>query len=818
MSKPTSFPIEKDYFDGARRVTRESELIAADPTKPHLADLLNQTVDHFDSEGQGFAGDIATNAANIATNAGNIATNSADIATNTSDIATNTADIATNTSDIATNAANIATNAADIATNAADIATNAAAIAAAGGLGAGVILRVSSGGKTVHASIADAMSGAVSGDVVVLGSGTYAESFTVPAGVCLMGLYGPTQTSITGTLATGDRVTLNAGSTVWGVRVDLPTDSAAGVRYSATGTAIAKEVETTGNGGAGIAVWVDGTGTLSCVDVRHISGDAENVFRVDSGGLNCGSEYPVISGGTVNRIFNLVGGTTSIGDVRMVPTGATRAFSVDAATLGGSVCSVENVSTAMQVTSASANVELNGMRAGDSVTTHLVIDSGFGTSPRVHLISSELDRNKITYDASYDDVIVIFQDDLENDRGFVIQGELAVGRPEEGSEAVFGEGDSYIKEIAVISSDSTATSTTEGGNLTDLTTAAGSPSGSTFSFQGTAANHTIMIGSKLDGLSDKLKHWGIKVLQTTAAVEVVKRSFAFELWDGAAWTEFTVMATEADAFHRYANEVFLRANSTEHIRFGVDDTTTWAKKLIGGQNLFWVRIRITDALTTAPVFEQFKLSPSRSEINKNGYLTHHGNARFKQAIVTGGNVFGESGGVANSSFAVGSGGVPTGWTFQSPNSRLNSDGDEVHKAIEIPEGVDTSFPIFIEMAIVPQNGTGADVDLIVSVLPQEVVGVLEADPTGGVTPVARTQVNTETLTSKAAQTDPQTVDLSTANLLYRFVFGPFDISDYYEGDSLFIRFELDDDGAGTVNVDLVTLAVNGVRWTPGARL
>lgn len=783
MAKPSSFPIEKDYFDGARRVTRESELIAADPTKPHLADLLNQIVDFFESGDAGLAADIATNAAAIAANAADILTNSGDIATNTADIATNAVDILT-----------------------------------AAGLGAGVILRISSGGKTTHASISDALSGASVGDVVLVGSGTYSESITVPDGVCLMGLYGPIHTLINGAAATGDRVDLGDGSTLWGFSVDMPTDSAAAVRYSGSDFAIVRDVGIIGNGSAGVGIWVDGSGRLECVDVRLLSGDSENFLRTDSGETRVKSSYPIAVGGSnVNRFFNILGGDVAFNNLVFEASSINHCLHVGAATVVGEGCSIVNATIGLHVIDENAIVEIRGIRMSDSVVTHVKIDDGLASSPRVHLTAAELDRNKVTHDPSYTDVLLFYQDDFSVDRGFFFDGGLSVGRAEGGSEVNFGEGDSYVRQLAIISSDNTATSTTEGGNLTDLSSAAGSPSGSTFSFQGTGAGHTIMIGSKLSNNVDKLKHWGIHFLQTTAAVEIVKRSFAFEIWDGAAWVAIGTMAVSVDEAYRYANEHFLRADSHEIVRYGISASTTWVKKAIGGQTLYWSRIRITDDLTTAPVFEQFKLVTSNANFTHQGILNYLGLSRFRLAITSGGGTFGESGGVANVNIAVGSGGVPTGFNFQAPDSFLNGDGDAVYKAIEIPEGTCTSCPLYIESQTVPDAVESA-AQLIVSVLPVEAAGVLEADPSGGRTPVARTVANSETLTAKAAQTSTKVVDYSATGKIYRTQFGPFDISSYYEGDILLVRFELDDDGTNLVNVNLLTLAINGVKWTPGARL
>jgi hypothetical protein len=376
--------------------------------------------------------------------------------------------------------------------------------------------------------------------------------------------------------------------------------------------------------------------------------------------------------------------------------------------------------------------------------------------------------------------------------------------------------------MVVISTDNTATSTTEGGNLTDESADAASPTGSTFSFQGVTANHTILIGSNRQDASDYLKHWGLKVKQTTAAVEVTAKSFVFEYWDGSAWTEFNVMATESSNFDSYGNTLFIRANSSEHIRYGLTEDVTgtdWTKKTIDSKNLYWARIRIATTVTTAPVFEQFKLHSSRFEANSTGTNTYHGRSRFRQQLVASGNSFGEEGGILDSTLTVGSGGLPTGWTHSVLNSELGGNGDAVHYQFVLPLGIDTSLPLYLEAFLHPQvTATTQAISMIATVLPVEVQGVLVADPSGGTSLTARTWANTDLLTANAGQTDTITVDDTTTGKLFTLVFGPFDISDYFPNDMALIRLEMDDDGSSNNDLDVLAIALTGVKWKHGEAL
>lgn len=409
-----------------------------------------------------------------------------------------------------------------------------------------------------------------------------------------------------------------------------------------------------------------------------------------------------------------------------------------------------------------------------------------------------------------------FDTTVDGEERFIISKDFDSGIAERGVTSGLGQGIPYYRGMIVITTDSTATSTTDGGNLTDVSTAARSKSGSTFSFQGTSANHTILIGSELSDGSDVLRHWGLFVSQTTAAVEASAKSFIFEIWNGTAWVETKVMAVQKENDYRYSNELFIRANQEEVIRYGVELNTSWSKKTISSKNLYWCRIRITNGLTTAPVFQQFKLLPSSTEVLTDGTVVHNGLAIWRRVLSAAGNTFGESGGVTDSTIDVGSGGIPTGWTHSLKNSLMNGNGDAVYFQMPVPLGICTSMPLYVNAYFVVTTGSG-NLTTIASFLPVEAIGVMVADPTGGVTPVARTAANTSTVTANAGQYDTIITNSVTQNKVYKNTYGPFYLDDFYEGDSIYLRFELDDD-ASNIDILINVLEIEGANWTLGKRL
>ena len=108
--------------------------------------------------------------------------------------------------------------------------------------------------------------------------------------------------------------------------------------------------------------------------------------------------------------------------------------------------------------------------------------------------------------------------------------------------------------------------------------------------------------------------------------------------------------------------------------------------------------------------------------------------------------------------------------------------------------------------------------MIWSFLGQASSGVLVADPTGGITPVPRSDANTPTLTSTAGQAITFNLPQTSTNKSHTATQDGFDISELYEGDMAFVRLELDDDGPGNTDVLVLSVEIDAVFWTEGEKL
>lgn len=688
-----------------------------------------------------------------------------------------------------------------------------------GGLGSIVLVTPTS--RTNFATITLALAAAVAGDVVELGPGTYAESVTIPAGVQLVGHDGVDgAATVSGALATGTRITLSNGATLGEVRVTMPTDATPAIASPVTTSALVRRVEFTGAGAAGIGFRQTGAGATFLDRVTYLSGICDTFIDVTAGTVQANEVF--VFSGTLTNIARVVGGTFNFVNFSIASiVVATDGIEVGAAgnVTGQTGRLLSGVVNALHVTSDTAMIVLAQFEL-EAGTADILGDPGV-TAAGLRLSGGGLSVDRIDVEGAWRASagwLISYFDEKEGDSAFRTEAELSVGAAERPAESSFGEGDSYTEGMVVITTDGTAGAVSDGGNLTDVSAAAASASASTFTFQGLTAGHAIMFGSRREDASSVLKHWGYKLLQTTAAVEVTPHSFVIENWDGAAWVSMGFFATHETLFHRYANEVFIRGNDSEHVRYGVDDDTTWATKPISGDTLFWSRIRIATTVTTAPVFQQSKLSTSRFEVNGDGTNTYHGLSRFRNTLVNAGNVFGETGGVVDFNVTLGSGGLPTGWAHPIKNSNLNQNADAIYFQFTLPRGIDTGFPLTFRVFYLPTTPGLADVDLILSALPVEVVGTLEADPAGGITPVPRTIANTATLTAAAATAVTQVIDSTVGTKIQSVDFGPYDIDTFYEGDIVFARLELDDDGVGNADIGITAVEVSGVKWTNGERL
>ncbi|NRA75124.1 MAG: hypothetical protein HRU16_04215 [Planctomycetes bacterium] len=688
-------------------------------------------------------------------------------------------------------------------------------------------------------TIGAALAAAAGGDSVIVRPGTYAESgLTVPTDVSLISEGGFRVTTVGDAAAVSHVITLSDGSYLQGFAITVPTTaSLAGVAHS-TGTATVYDLDLRGDGltGSGDGILKTGTGKIVGGNIRCSLGGMENLLRVSAATLALDDVHVPPSAGTIENVTLTEGTGRFQGQAHNVGNPNV----VDCIHVAGtSTCIIYspnwfNMTNGLHLAGDGVTVTIIGGSV-DPTAFSLLIDPALTGVGTVLVVSSTTVQPLFSFpsaaigtmqlNATFHQTLT----DVRNGESRVVGADMVTGFPELGSGLVVGEGSSYSDGIKVISTDGTETmvgSVVTGGSQVDETAAAQSRSGSTLTFQGTGVGNAIYFASSRETTAGAaLKHWAAKVTQVAAGVD---GSYVMEIWDGAAWVGVGVQASSEVETYRYSSDVFLRAASDEFLQYGIDTETTWglatadeAGTVIGPS--YWVRWRITSTVTTLPTFETAWLSPSQLQINSLGRRRALGLALWRETLIIGGNVFGESGGVQSGNILVGSGGVPTGWTQNAPNSRLNNSGDAIYTQLIIPYSLCTAFPLKItpvysvegsQPVTVAPTGT-------VSVLPVEVQGVDVADPAGGLVPIPRTLANTDTLTANAGQAVGPTAltgTTTTENFALSTVFSSFDINGYYGGDLIMIRFEMDSDGTPNQDLTMWTLILEGVAFSDGGTL
>lgn len=328
-------------------------------------------------------------------------------------------------------------------------------------------------------------------------------------------------------------------------------------------------------------------------------------------------------------------------------------------------------------------------------------------------------------------LVSMLVDTKEGDEGVNVAGELHVGMPEKPAESVFGGGDSYTRGMIVY------TYNPSGAVWADVSTAARSASGSTFTFPAVLQDNAIYMASSLENASDVLFHYGIKASISTA-VTLGAGEIDVEYWNGSSWDHVHHLSTKSGApYTSYAEDIFERAQS-DQIRYNQAIVDDWAKAdpMSYGTDLYWLRFRIATAVTTAPVFEQFKLHTNRFEANDDGMTEYFGASRSNRELLIQKELStplsANTPGNENVAFA-------DTITLQiAYNSFTDSQVKGFGGLLAIPEWLDTSQPITFGVLWYADTNNAGDVELEMDIAQIEVGEPLD----GSIATVNYTDVTT----------------------------------------------------------------------------
>ena len=712
---------------------------------------------------------------------------------------------------------------------------------------------------------------ATTGTTVVVRPGTYSEEGLVVNGNVSLVSEGGWQVTTIGPApasATSDVLELKQNAYIEGFSINVPEGSFNGIFASnAAGTNSAYNVTFYGNGttgSTGVGMFKSGGGKLIGTGIRVEGGGIQDCLKVDSGVLALeGIHIPQSLGSIENVLLVTTSGGTLAGRAQMLSfnSGNNNVTNV-VKTTGGSTGVIPtaliftpNIFNATNAYTGDGEFETLNMLGGrfENVTLSVNLDLAGSAQESTYRINSNhqplyLYNNNASALAEFS--LTFTQQSSDTlDSSFNIFGaeQMSVGFAERGTSVSLGRGAPYTTGMVVYTTDSTASSTVDGGNLTDVTVEATSKTGSTFTFQGAGANHAILVGvRRQDLVGDPLKFYGLETFVSSQAAS--GGTYVFESWNGSQWVEVMGMCTNVDEGFSYGTDYFIRPNTDEFIRVGLDESiespladfavsaVTWSNKTINSIDAYWLRIRIdTDVTGSLPNFERFKILDSIYSFSKNGVPSAKGLAQFRKTINLNGNIWSGNAagmGTALASYdrTVGTGG--NAYTHYFNDSLIEAAADSVSIQFPLPIGTCTAFPLVLKLVMEAPNGNNIAIDrpgntiqLTTSVLPQPLIGTLIADTSGGVEPIKRSISQTSTIISQNPFSNVVTVlpegyvpstttwqDLD--DKIFEIDLGQVSVQTIYEGDIILVNINVSTlDSTGEVAI--YSLIVEGVSHQDG---
>lgn len=279
-----------------------------------------------------------------------------------------------------------------------------------------------------------------------------------------------------------------------------------------------------------------------------------------------------------------------------------------------------------------------------------------------------------------------------------ILGELNVGFAGKGYESVFGKGDSNTVGMSVLTFDGTATynDITDDVLLVDGT--------SVNAFAGTTVGNILYVGTSTN------KFPLIRFVITGALLPAgsLNDNMVLEYWNGSTWTSLRIMSSMTDPpYTPFAQQIFVVGSF--HYRFGA--RPNWTQTTVNSiSGKYWVRFRITSAITTIPTIEQVKTGTNHVEINGDGYREYFGTAEPLVREPFDINLLRPTdNSPSNANFYL----QDTISVGRQENSFASAGTDRTGFVIELPKGIDTAHPYIIRIRYQVTSDTSGNVRLIV---------------------------------------------------------------------------------------------------------
>ena len=721
-------------------------------------------------------------------------------------------------------------------------------------------------------TIGAAIAASLVGDAILVSPGTYDEEGLTLQGRTLIGTGGWEHTvlGVDPTLATTNIITLDSDAYIQGFGINVPKTAFAGINCTQTGgTNSIYDISFYGNGETGTSLGTgiirQGGGKTIGANVRVEKGGIKEVFKNIQGVLALEGIHVPQSQGDIQDVLLV----TTNDPTGAAPTVAGRAQFLGfncgkgdngpfgpgngvvniVRTEGGAPGIIPNalIFTANFFNSENAvagagqyeRIEILGGRFENITGYSVILDLGGNAQETVYRISA---NHQPTYlysplTAALSEFSLNFTQEQTNSltSSYNIFGadQVAIGFAERGSDVAIGRGAPYTTGMKVLTTDNTAGPASDGGNFIDVTAAAESRVGSTFSFQTNVANETILVGTqRVDIVGTPLFFYGIESFMDATSSPL--SDIVAEIWDGAAWVNVNFHSVAEDRGYSYGNTVFWRANVIELVRFKVDENTTWTTKTINGIAARWMRFRIVTPGASNPTIQRFRLIESSTNISRDGVLSSLGLSMFRKNISLNGPIW--TGNISGPNTLVDFEqdiGVGPVYTHAIRSSLFDALGVRATIQLPIPVGTCTAFPLELRLNYGFTNGAatainvGTPCQITTRVTIVKASGTLVASTAGVIVPVLRQQVDATdlaTVVPVATTTDliPEGATALTpyndlVNKIHKeILIDNIDISDAYEEDIILIELEYtQDDGTTSQDIQLWSLELLGVAHQDG---
>jgi hypothetical protein len=546
-----------------------------------------------------------------------------------------------------------------------------------------------------HQTIADAIAEAVTLSpaddnriAVVVQPGEYIEpQLTIPAYVELRSAFGRDVTKIIAQTATAPLINMSADAVIRGLTLEGANDTGGiGIYDAAAGRCTVQDVLVQDcttcimSTGADVSMLIDDTicrrpsaGTKLDVGLLATGGSEMLLRRVGVEGTLAGlagiAFFP--DGGAIFG-ENLAGFLVSTG----FKNDNSGLVSVRGAFINGCVNAVHVPASA----GPNSIVGISLLTVSNATNWDVLNES----TGRIYIADSVLDETKIS-------TVGLIQGTRHNRNpvgaiGMVCEGPFSVGSSNANAPAAFGGGGPHLADMRVF------TAPTPGGSFTEITDELASTTGSVVDlFEGTGIGNTVYIGDIHDfpGIFADIT---IPYDQSGAIVS--------EYWNGGAWEAVPWMTHKAVApWSTYGNQLFNVAGPM-HMNLGPRPGA--ASTDLGGAlpDLYYLRMRITSAITTIPQAERMRIHTDSLVVNEDGTQLYFGKARPIRTLPISYNTF-EGAGLAPNpqNIVYGTYGplsavLEVGHLYNSyPNNLTRKIGTEV----QLPADLDTSNPLEFEI-------------------------------------------------------------------------------------------------------------------------